>query len=234
MSATLARRLADLGASPEVIAIAIEAVTLASRSVTTPSRSREAERAARYRKNRKQNQGVEKANDVSSTAPIERDGVTTRHDDAPTFLPSFSLNLEGTSEEGSKAESKKARSENARARGTRMLAGAPLTEPFRQAAIDLGAAPDLIPEMWVEHVDYWVAVPGQRGVKTEPNGWLATWRNDVRRKMKMGTYNGRNTNGARSSVGNAFDNLIARSEGFGGAGSAEDDDHRANAIVEGR
>ena len=40
--------------------------------------------------------------------------------------------------------------------------------------------------MWAEFVDYWVAVPGQRGVKLD---WLATWRNDVRRKLERETAN---------------------------------------------
>lgn len=69
-----------------------------------------------------------------------------------------------------------------------MLAGAILTDEWLMAAIELGANPTEVPEMWVEHVDYWVAVPGQRGVKLD---WLATWRNDVRRKLKMRMGNGR-------------------------------------------
>ena len=69
-----------------------------------------------------------------------------------------------------------------------MLAGAILTDEFRHAAIDLGARPDDVPNMWAEFVDYWVAVPGQRGVKLD---WLATWRNDVRRKLERGPRNGR-------------------------------------------
>lgn len=106
---------------------------------------------------------------------------------ASTLLPSLSLNLKGSFEEGS-SEKKKARSENARARGQRMLAGAILTDEMGQAAIDLGARQDDLPNMWAEFVDYWVAVPGQRGVKLD---WLATWRNDVRRKLERGPRNGR-------------------------------------------
>jgi hypothetical protein len=193
MSVKLARALADLGASPEVIAVAVEAVTLASRDgdVTrhgVPRDPKAADRARRYRKSLKHKRKTEgaKANDVATTVtPASRDA--SRHaTDAPLLSSFLSLNSEGLSEEGSKS-SKKARSENARARGQRMITGAILTDEWLQAAIELGAAPSQIPEMWAEHVDYWIGVPGARGVKLD---WLATWRNDVRRKLKMGNRNG--------------------------------------------
>lgn len=69
-----------------------------------------------------------------------------------------------------------------------MVAGAVLTDECREAAVQLGAEPGRVPTMWAEFVDYWVGVPGQRGVKLD---WLATWRNDVRRKLERGTGNGR-------------------------------------------
>lgn len=45
--------------------------------------------------------------------------------------------------------------------------------------------PDLDPaKVFSEFRDYWIAVPGQRGRKTD---WLATWRNRVRDKKKTTT-----------------------------------------------
>jgi hypothetical protein len=38
-----------------------------------------------------------------------------------------------------------------------------------------------------EFLDYWIAQPGQRGVKTD---WPATWRNWVRRQAKVNGRNG--------------------------------------------
>lgn len=199
MTVVLARRLADAGASPEVIAIAIEAVTLASASVQGLSKDASEDKRKERDKLRKREERktlklqrekeAAKANDVAATVThLSSDASEDAPYGRPTFLPSLSLNLEGSIEEGSKAESKKARSENARARGQRMVAGALLTEEFREAAIVLGAAPQDVPEIWAEFVDYWVAIPGARGVKTD---WLATWRNRVRNVLKRGTGNGR-------------------------------------------
>jgi hypothetical protein len=134
------------------------------------------------------NSGGAKANDVARTETKNvPDIVPDNRQCATTLLPFLSLSLEDSVEKGSSG-SKKARSENARARGQRMLAGAILTDDLRQAAIDLGAGHDAIPNMWAEFVDYWVGVPGQRGVKLD---WPATWRNDVRRKLERGPRNGR-------------------------------------------
>jgi hypothetical protein len=90
LSPKLARQLADMGASPEVIAIAIEAVTLASRDasrfVTVIEPSAAALRARRYRLNLKQKQGGAKATK----------GVTqsvTRHVTEKVRLITFLLSL---------------------------------------------------------------------------------------------------------------------------------------------
>ena len=63
-------------------------------------------------------------------------------------------------------------------RGTRLPADSPLSEDWilfcRQER------PDLVPsDVYAEFRDYWVAQPGQKGVKTD---WPATWRNWVRRQ----------------------------------------------------
>jgi hypothetical protein len=194
--APLARRLADLGASPEAIAVAVEAVTLASTCVHGQSkdastdirkeRDKLRKRAERKALKLQREKEVAQANDGAAIITPASKDASTDSLIAPTFLPSLSLNLEGSIEEGSKQESK--RTERVRARGQRMVAGALLTDEFRQAAIDLGATPASVPAMWDEFVDYWVGVPGQRGVKLD---WLATWRNDVRRKISRGNGNGR-------------------------------------------
>lgn len=200
--ATLIADLVRAGVDPELIgrvanALVSEAIIVtlrerdASRFVTIPTRSKAAIRAARHREKLKRDKAKAEANDAAVAdshahdggRDASRDGVTA----CTTLLPSLSLNLKGSIEEGSSV-SKKARSENARARGQRMLAGAILTDEFGQAAIDLGARQDDLPNMWAEFVDYWVAVPGQRGVKLD---WLATWRNDIRRKLERGPRNGR-------------------------------------------
>ena len=60
-------------------------------------------------------------------------------------------------------------------RGTRL----DLTDlPEDWADFCLKLRPDLKPyELWEEFRDYWISVPGQRGLKLD---WYATWRNRVR------------------------------------------------------
>jgi len=179
--ADMIERMHAEGVQLSVIVLAVrtlETVTTRHDAVTTPSRSKEAERAARYRENIKQNKGKAEANDAANP-PLPS---VTR---APTLLTSLSLNLEGTSEEGSKEKKEEDRS--MRARGQRMVSGAILTDQFREAAIMLGAAPARVEALWAEFVDYWVAVPGSRGVKLD---WLATWRNNMRKSLERGSGNG--------------------------------------------
>lgn len=68
-----------------------------------------------------------------------------------------------------------------------MVAGAILTDELLEAAITLGAPRDRVPDMWAEFVDYWIGVPGSRGLKLN---WLATWRNRVRDVLSKGNRNG--------------------------------------------
>lgn len=108
-----------------------------------------------------------------------------------------------------------------------MQAGAVLTEEARAAAIELGAHPDAVPGMWAEFVDYWIGVPGQRGVKLD---WPATWRNRVRTIATKGKRNGH----ATSAVGSAFDDLIARAEGRGSEGDYDPADDLRDVSPQGR
>ena len=58
-----------------------------------------------------------------------------------------------------------------------MVAGAELTAEALEFARSEGFADPQIIQMWREFVDFWVGVPGQRGLKLD---WPATWRNRVR------------------------------------------------------
>jgi hypothetical protein len=93
-----------------------------------------------------------------------------------------------------------------RARGTRLDAGAILTDEFHEAAVVIGADPRQIPKIWAEFVDYWCAVPGLRGRKTD---WPATWRNRIRTI----TAKGQSKNGKRT-VHEAADDLLERIRAF--------------------
>lgn len=63
-------------------------------------------------------------------------------------------------------------------RGSRLGQGVEISSKQRDDAVRLGLAPGEIDRRWAEFVDYWSAIPGQRGSKAD---WDATWRNRVRR-----------------------------------------------------
>jgi len=74
------------------------------------------------------------------------------------------------------------------ARGTRLPQNFAITEEHRKFASEIGADVDREFETFR---DYWVAQPGQKGVKTE---WNATFRNWLRRSIESS----RNGNGGRN------------------------------------
>lgn len=67
--------------------------------------------------------------------------------------------------------------------------------------------PDLVPrQVFDEFRDYWIAQPGQKGVKTD---WNATWRNWVRRQnqaRKAGRTEHKHAAAARAIFDGVFDN----------------------------
>lgn len=179
----LTRQLLELGASAAVVECVLEYFTVTS-PLRHASREKANARQRAYRKRHK-NQREAKANDVASsdasvTSP-ERHAASLHCDEGKKL-----------SDEGLKKEKKAG---DTRARGTRLETGAILTEPYRQAAIDLGAAPAAIPDLWAEFVDYWIAIPGSRGCKSD---WPATWRNRVRDVLGKGRSNGHRANAYRS------------------------------------
>ena len=64
-------------------------------------------------------------------------------------------------------------------KGTRINPNLELNIEFKEAALGVRAIdPDELQRVFDEFKDYWIAVPGSKGVKLD---WLATWRNWVRR-----------------------------------------------------
>jgi hypothetical protein len=132
-------------------------------------------------------------------------GVTVTRD---SVTPHCDLSfLSSSIGEPLKKESKR---DGLRARGTRMESGAILAEPFRQAAIELGALEGEIPNAWAEFVDYWIGVPGNRGTKLD---WLATWRNRVRDTLKRGNRNGNRAANTRTTGHDAILAAATRAAG---------------------
>lgn len=109
-------------------------------------------------------------------------GQSTGQVDSATNSSSFLVKKEVFKKEDTTAEVVEGRKHRS-ARGTRLLPDTPLTEEYRNAALALKFAPDLIDGAWAEFVDYWAALPGSRGLKLN---WLLTWRNRVRELLKRG------------------------------------------------
>lgn len=64
-----------------------------------------------------------------------------------------------------------------RVRATRLSKDTPLTTVNRYFAAAAGIPEAEVDRVWAEFIDYWISVPGQRGMKLN---WDATWRNRVR------------------------------------------------------
>lgn len=144
------------------------------------------EKKRRQRAKSQPTQGNSEANDaelpagnVSELSP----DVPDNRADLTSFLSSESLpaNTE------SKQEVARAR------RGSRLTAGLAISQTDYESALELGLPDREIQSAWVEFVDYWIAVPGHRGVKSN---WPATWRNRVRELVKRRA--GRNDGQKRS------------------------------------
>jgi uncharacterized protein YdaU (DUF1376 family) len=80
------------------------------------------------------------------------------------------------------------------ARGTRLPQDFAITEEHRKFASEIGADVDREFETFC---DYWIAQPGQKGVKTE---WNATFRNWLRRSVE-GSLNGNGGRNGKPSLG---------------------------------
>lgn len=137
---------------------------------------REYERArkTKTRAKSKANKGGAKANDVAPRATNVPDKVpdaTIPSCDLSSFLK------KETSDEGRKKEG------NTRARGTRIVAGAMLSDADRAFARGEGMSDAWIDRAWAEFIDYWIGIPGNRGTKLN---WSATWRNRVRQIAPKG------------------------------------------------
>ena len=92
---------------------------------------------------------------------------------------------------------------NKKQRGTRLPADCIL--PVDWAAFCKQERPDLVPrQVFDEFKDYWIAQPGQKGVKTD---WDATWRNWVRRQNQARTA-GRNEHKHAAASRAIFDGVF--------------------------
>lgn len=218
------RRLVDIGASAEAVAIAVEgyesvsalsAECLRTLSDTTADRRRKKDRLRKklMRKKIKETSGLAKANDVANKHGSRSDVLPDLSADASLpscnninsfLLPSSLDSNRGNREEGSKGRV------NTRAKGKRIDPNSELSAEDRQFAISHGLSnPD---RAWAEFIDYWIGIPGQRGTKLD---WSATWRNRVRTLTGNGGANVKRANGSSSSERGSGASFFAAMAGYG-------------------
>jgi uncharacterized protein YdaU (DUF1376 family) len=112
----------------------------------------------------------------------------------------------------------------ARSRGTRLEQSWKPSEEAIQFAWGLGLDPE---REAGEFRDYWIGVPGQRGVKLD---WEATWRNHCRRSKKLAGRGGK-PSGPTGFNALLFDEIGGR--GFGPLDEARQPDGGGDTIIEG-
>lgn len=228
--AAIVERLIGAGAEPAVAALCVvEAYEIGlsvadmSAGLSTGHADNQREKwrlqKAAQRANLNKTKQNPEANDAGTRVVVQRTSRTCPPDIADKRCDLSSLLTED--DKGIREESKKEAGSEVVAlakRGTRLRSDAPLSDADRQFAIEHGC-PDPS-AFWVEFVDYWIAVPGQRGTKLD---WPATWRNRVREKFsKTGGQNGRRAFGAKPSLASRAYDLADRveqresSEGFAG------------------
>ena len=105
---------------------------------------------------------------------------TNKPSEQPTANPELTQ-LQPTTEEGKEGKEGKEEKKGI-ARGTRLPADWVLPDEWREfAKADKGWSDSDVSATANEFRDYWIAVGGAKGVKTD---WLATWRNWVRRSFR--------------------------------------------------
>lgn len=146
----------------------------------------------RQARNREASKLVKPKSAKSGGCPPESTGVSGGQDDLLTTVEVKEKGLSG------RKESKK---------GSRLSVGTPITDEQRAAAITCGCPPDRVDSMWIEFVDYWSEIPGQKGLKLS---WIGTWRNRVKwvlANQRNGT-NGKTNHASNSKIG--FSGIAAR------------------------
>ena len=209
---TLIADLVRAGVDADLVArVVAEIVSASVRGLSADSaderRAKDRERKRRNRELAWVSKQPAEANDAAKSSTVSADTSADTADKRCDLSSFRSIENGLSSKEGQKEKKKEVVERQARARGTRLSPGQQITDADWQFARDQGLDAARITAAWTEFVDYWIAVPGQRGTKLD---WSATWRNRVR---TLGTrVNGHAKQSAGRSLADAADDLIARAE----------------------
>jgi uncharacterized protein YdaU (DUF1376 family) len=153
--------------------------------------------------NHRADQEIARAGEKSSKASESAKARWSKHKDADAMRTHSESNAtQDTRHITQDPEHKKTKTQ----RGTRLPTGFELPDEWIEFCRQERA--DLDPQtVFAEFLDYWIAQPGQKGVKTD---WPATWRNWVRRQTATRSAQGRNEHkhaaASRAIFDGVFDN----------------------------
>ena len=162
IAAMVARMFVD-NVPQDTILLAIDTAETMSLNVRDKSGTPTDYERLRKREWRSKTKAKPEANDAGSVPVIVPDNRDKCRKLTSSILPVLVSKKEATEKES-----------KARARGTRLDADWQPTDDLTKYATEHGVDPLKFRD---EFVDYWIAVPGVRGLKTN---WPATWRNRVR------------------------------------------------------
>lgn len=206
---TLIADLIHAGVSPELVGRVANAIAMSGTMSGTSAgavRQYERDRKQEWRNKRRELQAKPEANDAGQPSVA---GATMSRTVPDSVTNNDSLFRDSMLLEKKERVSQRSKNELVeRVRGTRITRDWRPTEADWQFAIDHGVSD--VKALRAEFIDYWIAVPGQRGLKTD---WSATWRNRVR-QVGTGKVNGASHGKRRNSAKDAADDLIARAESF--------------------
>jgi hypothetical protein len=211
---TDAALIADLvraGLDPDLVGRVAAAIASSSVGRLSADASADARRARdrKYQKDKRLRTKTEKQTMLGS-------GKSSADVSADTTLQASNLSSFSSSTESQR--SREVKKEEQAKRATRMQPGRQITTEEYEFAQAAGFGHERIEGMWAEYVDYWIAIPGERGLKTN---WPATWRNRVRALSTGKRVNG---HGSRTATMDGFDFVIGRaaSDECGGGSEIRD------------
>jgi hypothetical protein len=186
MSATpiadMVRQMLDAGSLPTMIVLAVATAENVSHGMSAElSADTEDKYQGRKRKDRER-KAAKRAQLTKQGGGKQTMSVSVMSADIPQKSADNRCNLSFFKEENTTEEEVRKKNPvsvvETKKRATRLNPESPLSPADLKFAIDIGLIPERAQRVWAEFVDYWIAVPGQRGTKLD---WSATWRNWVRR-----------------------------------------------------
>lgn len=170
------KRMIELGATPEMVAAAVDAIVSATANAGPSGSARTArqERNARYYQHRKERLKASETSELRRFQTVS-DGVSVPPPEE--MSPTPPKTQPSTQDSSSPPPEAQAPSSARTSRGHRLPQDWQASEADRDFARQQGWTDTEIDQAEAEFRDYWHSVPGKQGTKLD---WSATWRNRIR------------------------------------------------------